>query len=178
MQINKKAANSLIQPFRMSLNQVQLSPQQVASLYNSLLIEPVQAAETAQKSLPYLGGFLQQVLIIVNKDQTQFLTEAEFDFLSNILAACKLTIADVAVINWATAGATDYNEVAKTLHSKTVLLLDADPSFIGLPLFFPHYQIQQFAGTAFLSAPSLHTLESTLEEKKKFWAALKKLFKV
>ncbi|HVG41602.1 MAG TPA: hypothetical protein VM888_08315, partial [Chitinophagaceae bacterium] len=83
---------------------------------------------------------------------------------------------DVAIINWHTTSSFSYENIIKELNSKKIILFDLNPIEFGLPLFFPNYQIQAFTNQVFLAAPSLHTLASTIVEKKNFWAALKQLF--
>ncbi|MBK9568854.1 MAG: hypothetical protein IPO53_02260 [Chitinophagaceae bacterium] len=51
-----------------------------------------------------------------------------------------------------------------------------EPAAFGLPMHFPHYQIQAFAGNSFLYAPSLKELENDRVEKSKLWVCLKRLF--
>jgi hypothetical protein len=161
----------------MSLNHIQLTPQQVAEWYTNVLIE-IPISNAFEKKIHYLGGNLQHILIVINKEGDHFLSDSEFDFLAKILASCKLTIADVAIINWAGKTENSYPAIISALATKIVVLFDLDPLQFGLPLFFPLFQIQPFNQCSFLSAPSLHLLESDMQEKKNLWAALKKLFSV
>jgi len=160
----------------MSLNNIKLNNQQIADLYQNVLIEPVAKDVPEQPVLNFLGGNLENILIVVNKESAAYLTDTEFEFLTNILAACKLTIADVAIINWANNSFDSYASILTELRSKKIILLDLEPTEFGLPLFFPHYQIQPFNNCTFLSAPSLFTLASNVAEKKNFWNALKNFF--
>ena len=160
----------------MSLNDIKLTNQQVAELYQNVLIEPFAKDVPGQQPLNFLGGNLQRILIVVNKEATAFLTDTEFDFLTNILSACKLSIADVAIINWSNNSFDSYTNILEELKSKKVILFDLDPLEFGLPLFFPHYQTQPFNNCTFLSAPPLLILASSVTEKKNFWNALKNFF--
>jgi hypothetical protein len=175
LQRNKKARDQHSKPALMSLNNLTLTSQQLVALYENVLTEPIAKDIPGKNNFPYLGGNLNHILIVVNKEASAFLSDAEFDFLTNILTACKLTIADVAIINKATTP-NAYQQIVSELNSKQVLLFDLNPLQFGLPLFFPHFQIQAFNNCTFLSAPSLHTLEIDVVEKKKFWSALKTLF--
>jgi hypothetical protein len=160
----------------MSLNDIKLTNQQLADLYKDLLVEPLAKDVPQKEHLSYLGGNLGNILIVVNKEAAAFLSDIEFEFLTNILAACKLSIADVAIVNWVNNAALSYEAILAELKTKRVLLFDLDPLAFGLPLYFPHYQIQPFDNRTFLSAPSLHTLASNVGEKKNFWTALKTFF--
>ncbi len=97
-------------------------------------------------------------------------------FLTGILSACKLNLADVAIVNSTNYPDADYKELTKFFASKIVLLFDIEPSAFGLPMSFPHYQIQAFANNSFLYAPSLKDLENDKIEKSKLWVSLKRLF--
>ena len=60
--------------------------------------------------------------------------------------------------------------------SKIVLLFAVEPASFGLPMSFPHFQIQPFAGNSFLFSPSLKELENDKMLKSKLWVCLKRLF--
>ncbi|MEO6069920.1 MAG: hypothetical protein ABIN57_07745 [Chitinophagaceae bacterium] len=176
MQRNKKGADKHNNPLLMSLNDINLTNYQLASLYPNVLVEPMGKAGAELYALNYLGGNLSHILLVINKDFTAFLSDAEFTFLTSILGACKLSIADVAIYNWAQQEVPSHTSILAQLKSKKVLLFDLDPTQFGLPLFFQHYQIQSFNNLTFLSAPSLLAIENNVEEKKNFWNALKELF--
>src|SRR6476469_2598845 len=116
----------------MSLNDIKLTNNQVAALYQSVLIEPFAKDVPDPKPLSFLGGNLQNILIVVNKESAAFLTDTEFEFLTNILSACKLSIADVAIINWSNNTYDSYNKILEELKSKKVILFDLDPLEFGL----------------------------------------------
>ncbi|MBL0130777.1 MAG: hypothetical protein IPP43_06385 [Chitinophagaceae bacterium] len=100
----------------------------------------------------------------------------ELTFLTGILGACKLSLADVAIVNLYNHPQSSYNELTSFFKSKIVFLFDMEPAAFGLPMHFPHYQIQAFAGNSFLYAPSLKELENDRVEKSKLWVCLKRLF--
>ncbi|MEQ1678153.1 MAG: hypothetical protein ABL876_15715, partial [Chitinophagaceae bacterium] len=100
----------------MDINHIDLNPALVANLYAESLIDtnaiitekPVAAPpaesgpsrtdkpETAWKSL---GHNQKNILLIVNNPDVVYLTDNELTFLTGILGACKLTLADVAIVN-------------------------------------------------------------------------------
>lgn len=179
----------------MGLNDLQLSPEIIARLYPFSLIspesaEPIQickqddiapvkktksepAFEAALKSL---GNSHKNILIVVNYPELVHLPDEELSFLTNILAACKLSLDDVAIINQ-----NNYKDIAcKDLlvhfQSKTVFLFGVDPLVFGLPVSFPHFQVQNVAGCTFLFAPSLEENRTDKLIKSKLWVSLRSIF--
>jgi hypothetical protein len=93
----------------------------IAALYGKLLVKdphPMPKAANPSPSLPptterkkpvpesnpdlpllYLGSFERKIGILVHEPEAKHISEASLDFLSRILSACKLTVADVAIVN-------------------------------------------------------------------------------
>lgn len=179
----------------MDLNHVELSPSMLASLYKSSLIESEiipgtkkagqinDIAEKSAKPIPaetaswkWLGNNLKHIIIVVNNREVVYLPDNELTFLTGILTACKLTIADVAIINLNNYPQVSYKELTSFFKSRIVLLFDIEPTSFGLPIDFPKYQLQSFAGNTFLYSSSLNDLENDKLEKSKLWVSLKRLF--
>lgn len=179
----------------MDLNHIELSPFMLAGLYKSSLIESEiipgikkadqinKIAEKSTKSIPvetapwkWLGNNLKHIIIVVNNHEVVYLPDNELTFLTGILTACKLTIADVAIINLNNHPQVSYKELTSFFKSRVVLLFNINPTSFGLPLDFPQYQIQSFAGNTFLYSSSLNELENDKLEKSKLWVSLKRLF--
>lgn len=159
----------------------------VADLYSEVLVAGITEAapelEQPAPSLPInaplnvLGKNEKKVLVVVDNEEMAFLRDNELAFLTNILTACKLSLADVAIINWQHVQA-DYQQVLAQLESKTILLFNVAPLRFGLPFNFPAYQVQQFDKKTFMFAPSLQAIEENVDEKKNLWNALKTLFNI
>lgn len=175
----------------MDLNDLHLPPAALAGLYGKTLIAsteekaPVQrpvapkAEAVAEEKAPAwksLGNNQQQILILVQHPEAVFVTDEEMKFLTGVLTACKLSMADVALVNLHHSPGSSYKELTGFFKSRIVLLFDIAPDSLGLPLRFPHYQLQAFAGNTFLYAPSLSYLEKDKVEKSKLWVSLKRLF--
>jgi hypothetical protein len=170
------------------LNHINLPASVVADLYESSLIDTDEAIVnqpvpdiTANKpgSLPdwkWLGENRKNVLIIVNYSDAVHLPDHDLDFLTGILGACKFSIADVAILNLNNHKEALYKELVTFFKSKIVLLFAVEPALFGLPMNFPHFQIQPFAGNSFLYSPSLKELENDRVLKSKLWVCLKRLF--
>ena len=170
------------------LNQIKLPAMVVAELYHTSLIDPdktsvdqgvSESAEIKPEQLPgwkWLGENRKNVMVIVSYSDAVHLPDHDLDFLTGIIGACKLSMADVAVINLNDHPDASYKELIAFFKPRIVLLLAVEPASFGLPMSFPHYQIQAFANNSFLYSPSLKELENNKVEKSKLWVCLKKLF--
>jgi hypothetical protein len=191
----------------MSFNNIQLPGIVIAGLYKKGIIQgepetvaatapavapvataPVQPAEVttaspspAAATYKLLGNNRQQVVIVVRFPGEVFLPESHLQMLTKMLGACKLNLGDVAIVNEATQGI-DINLLKEQLHPKKLLLFGVTPEETGLPLNFPPFKDQEYAGCVYLCAPGLDQLNMDNEEgktlKKKLWESLKKLFGV
>jgi hypothetical protein len=173
----------------MDINHIQLPANLIAELYTSSLIdtgEPatkatVKAAkpgtESAATGFRSLGENKRNVLIVVNYADAVHIPDGALQFLTNMLSACKLSLADVAIVN-IHQQSTSYKELLQEYKSRIALLFDTEPAGFGLPMSFPFFQIQPFAGCSFLYAPSLMELENDKMQKSKLWVCLKRLFNV
>ncbi len=138
---------------------------------------PVKAAEpTAYK---ILGNNKKQITVVVNCPNDVFVPETDLQFLTKMLGACKLNMADVAIVNHATA-AVAIERMKVQLQPKYVLLFGVEPSTIQLPISFPSFKEQPYAGTTYLFTPALSELNLETEEakvlKRKLWDCLKRIF--
>ncbi len=130
-------------------------------------------------AIKQLGDNNKNVTVIIKNSEVAFLPEEEFSLLSNILKACNLTMADIALVNLAQTPV-HYTEIKKQLNPSHLLLFDLSTSDIELPFSIPAYQLQAYDRCQLLvSAPLRMMLEQTMkakEEKNKLWNALKKMF--
>jgi DNA polymerase III psi subunit len=159
----------------MSLNDVRLTPQLLVDLYGNVLIEPVTKA-APDGGLKMLGQNEKKILIVVNNDAETILPENEQTFLASILTACKLTLNDVAIVNWKDLDKKAYKPVLHQLESRFILLFGITPLQFGLPMDFPPFQVQPFDTRHYLYAPTLAKIQEHKGIKAELWQALKKLF--
>lgn len=131
------------------------------------------------KSLAYLGSNKKNIAIVVEDTEALHLQDELLEFLSNILGACKLNLADVAIVN-KSHQPVDSNRLKAELSPAVVLLFGIETSAIELPFSIPDYKVQQFNNCAYLQAPSLGKFRGTGNdaklEKSKLWVCLKNLF--
>ena len=165
----------------MSLNNIQLNSNLLADLYSDSLVETTTKATPintpAKRQLKYLGNNQKQVLVVVSYESVPFLPDQELSFLTNVLAACKMSIADIGIIN---SSGLDESELLNIidLEAMNILLFGVEPFQIGLPINFPDFQLQAFNNRTYLKAPTLSEIESDKGLKGSLWNSLKALFKI
>jgi hypothetical protein len=129
-------------------------------------------------SISFLGNNLKKITILVKSETAIYLPDDELNFLLGILTACKLSMADIALVNIAKNPDLVYSLLAEQLKAEKVFLFGLNAATIELPLQFPHYQVQPFNNQVYLSSVSLSEMQANKEEKMKLWACLKKIFSI
>ena len=166
----------------MSLDNIQLSPILLQELFKHSLVDIKndQIVETKADVKPFftLGNNRRRILILVESDETLYLPDDQLSFLLGILAACNLTMEDVAILNIMKNKLVTYKTIADELYSEKLFLFGVNPLRIQLPLDFPNYQIQQFNNQIYLTAPSLSNFKDNKAEKTKLWNCLKQIFEL
>lgn len=129
----------------------------------------------------FLGNNNKKITILVNEPGVVFLNEESLVFLTKILGACKLNMADVAVANILQEHI-NIIKINEELTPTVCLLFDVQPDSIELPFNVPEYQIQKYDGCVFMIAPSLEAYYGESNEAKlaktKLWVSLKNIFKL
>ncbi len=187
----------------MDINHIQLNPAALAGLYSDHLVHaggipgseakavteknvsettaaattPI-ASSTSNAAIKSLGSNERNVLLLVSHTDIVFLPDEELKFLTGILAACKLSLADVALVNLAATTAIGYKELLTQFSSNKVLLFGIEPTAIGLPLSFPAFQLQAFNGITYHWCPDLSRMENDRTLKTQLWNNLKILFTI
>jgi len=131
--------------------------------------------------IKYLGEHLKQVTIIVKDELAVYLNENDLTLLSSILSACKLTLADIALINVAQQKLS-LHEILNVLPSKLVMIFDVTSTTLKIKLPTTLYKSIQLGDTYLLFSNSLSLMQggdqSAKLEKGKLWAILKSLFQL
>ncbi len=164
----------------MSLNKIQLPPYLVAEFYKTHLVELNSSTNSNTESkksetLKSLGENKKQIAILVNYSDSVFLADNQLNFLTQLLAACKLNLGDVAIINFHGLKM-DFETIYFQFKTKVVLLFDVAPASLEIPISFPQFQVQKYKETSFLFMPSLQEIESEKTLKIKTWNCLKIIF--
>jgi len=164
----------------MSLDNIQLPPTLIQSLYSKSLYD-LKTGEPgsdiiAAGSIGFLGSNQKKIAILVNSAEAIYLPDDELNFLLGILTACKLSMADIALINVSKNPGLAYTDITEQLKAEKVFLFGVDAATLKLPLQFPHYQVQRYNNQVYLTSVSLTGLQKDKEEKMKLWNCLKNIF--
>lgn len=166
----------------MSLKQIKLAPQTLSDMYTApLFMAETTETESAVKNtsaLKFLGSNNKAITILVNEPGVPFLSDQPFNFLAGILAACKLSMADVALLNMQNLSNKNYQFIETNTRPANMLLFNVACSEIGLPLQFPNFQIQKYNNISYLAAPDLDIIASDKAVKSQLWGCLKSLFQL
>ena len=176
----------------MDLNHIELSPQSVAELYASVLIQsgdnntifPNERKEITEKKTiaddnwKSLGNNQKNILVVVSNNVAFHIPDNELTLLTSILNACKFTVADVAIVNINNHPDAGYKELTVSFNSRYTLLFGIEPAAFGLPMNFPHFQVQSFNNCTYLFSPALSVIETDRDQKRKLWECLKKIFNI
>jgi DNA polymerase III psi subunit len=166
----------------MSLDNIQLPSFVLQELFKNSLIdlkkEEIPLEKTISKEFSTLGNNRRHILILVKSDETLYLPDEELNFLMGILAACNLTMEDVAIMNIKKNKLVTYKTITNELKSEKVFLFGVSPDEIALPIDFPNYQIQQYNNQVYLTSPTLSKFQDNKVEKTKLWNCLKQIFAI
>ncbi|HRP56636.1 hypothetical protein [Agriterribacter sp.] len=165
----------------MSLKNVKLPETLIANLYTAPLagLQNTAGAPTSTTTgLKFLGSNQKQITILVNVSDATYLSDRSFAFLTGVLNACKLNMADVAVININQYTNHNYIELNSITQPRIQLLFGVSPREIGLPIHFPHFQVQPYNNVVYLCAPDLNSIEEDKSLKTRLWAGLKSIFQL
>ncbi len=164
----------------MSLDNIQLPPDIIQSLYGKCLYDlktdKPAAAHKESNNTNFLGSNQKGIAILVNSDEALYLPDEELNFLLGILTACKLSMADIALVNMHKNPGLTYTDITEQVKAEKVFLFGVSTDTLQLPLQFPHYQVQQYNGQVYLSAVTLAEMQKNKEEKMKLWNCLKRIF--
>lgn len=139
------------------------------------------SSNTETSAYKFLGNNQRRVTIVVHFAADVFLPDNHLQFLVKLLGACKLTMADVAIVNAATTPL-HADRLREQLQPACMLLFGVEPTAIQLPLSFPPFKEQQYANCKYLLVPGLNELNQETEAgkqlKRKLWECLKGMFGV
>lgn len=136
---------------------------------------------TPPETFKFLGNNRRHITLLVHSPGSGFMPDNQLTFLTKILEACRMTLADVAIVNHAAAPVT-IAALRQQLQPKIVLLFGVEPTAIRLPINFPTFKQLSYDDCTYLSSPALDQLVPNTEDSKllksKLWVCLKTLFDV
>jgi len=183
----------------MGLNDIQLPAQTVVDLYKNLLCEDDSAVPSAKlkveeptklpkqeainrnkatEQISFLGKNLMQLVILVDYDNEVYLPENQLNFIGNILKACKMNLADVAIVN-VNKQTINIRELSRQLNPQNLVIFGIDTSSINFNRQLTSFDIITYDEMQVFTAPSLDQLNQEGEEgkllKSKLWLCMKKM---
>lgn len=140
---------------------------------------PIEAEEAPIAPVKFLGEHQKKILVLVQDSNAVHLNERNFDLLTSILNACKLTIADIALINLANKNYS-LHQILVQVPSDIVLIFDIPPTQLKIKLPTKIYSPILLGSTQLLFSNNLAQMQgidqASKVEKTKLWTALKMIF--
>ncbi len=166
----------------MTIDNIHLSNFLCQNLFKNSLIghaEVVKTAEISKNSkIHHLGLNNQHILFLVYNEEHKYLADAEMEMLTNLLTACKLSVADIALVNFAHCPGITYEDLITELKSEKILTFGIATKELNLPFNVPDFQIQKFQNQLYLFNPTLKNILNDVHLKKNLWNCLKNLFSI
>ncbi len=173
----------------MGLNDIEIPPAFLAELYSSALIidEKINAAlipsfpgkeeKKGTQTRRSLGENRKNILIVVRHPDYPVLPDDDLKFLTDILNACKLSLAEVVITNTGQSPAV-FNDLKKEFNPVSVILFGVTLEELDIPLRFPEFQVQSYTDQQFLTSPPLSAIKDDKLLKSKLWVSLRKMFNI
>lgn len=158
-------------------------------LYKNVLVETTETKEPQSLSsienqpdthatpASYLGDFNQKVVIYTHSENDLHIAEKDLSFLTKILAACQLNLADVAIINLFRFHNNPIQQIRDMGAEKAILFYpdtiawDLDSATrLYHPMFIHNFQ--------FVLAHELKDIQNQTALKTQLWGSLKILFEL
>jgi hypothetical protein len=175
----------------MGINHLQLSPELIAALYPETLVagnDPVTVKKTIRTAkpvpeppaaYPFLGKNIRSICFLAHYPEGEFLPEVQLDFLQKILAVCKYSLDDIALVNTAHQPF-DLAALRVQFQPRIIFLWGILPASVGLKPGMPDFSISLLDGISVIPVlrPALMSGDSPegKEFKQRLWICLKKLF--
>jgi hypothetical protein len=173
----------------MGINDLRLSTDLIADLYPDSLVEGYKPAKENVRNpkpvadipavYPFLGENIRSVCFLAHYPEGDFLPPDQLRFLQKILAACKLSLNDIALLNIAHI-TFDLAGLRLQLHPKILFLWGISPLSAGLKSELPDFHISVVDGISVIPVASPELMSGSGNEgtefKQRLWISLKKLF--
>jgi hypothetical protein len=164
----------------MNIDKIELNSFTCQSLFSNKLVDSKLSGEINTKlensAIDFLGDNRKKVVFVVNNDKEKYVSNEEMALLNNLLAACKLSLGDISLVNFYPARNIDYEIINERFNAKYILLFGITCAQIGLPFNIPHFQVQKFQDQTYLFNPPFNDLLTDKNSKSALWICLKKMF--
>lgn len=122
----------------------------------------------------FIGENGKNILILNFGEKEEVISKNELMFLTKILQAVQLTLADVAVLRW--DDSYHLSMLQDAFKFQTFICLSQIPTCLQSILPSERYQIKNSSKVQYLFIDSLKEIETDVEKKKLLWKCLKTLF--
>lgn len=165
----------------MSIDNIRIPSSLYKSMYKSNLVDLAKKPHATDgvavgAQIAFLGGNNKHIVFLVKNEECKFLNDGELNFLSSLLHACHITMADIAVINFSKNKGLDHTVINSKLKATKLLSFGVSPADIDLPFTIPYFQVQPFKESKYIFSPALEAIKEDTEAKKLLWAGLQRLF--
>jgi hypothetical protein len=128
--------------------------------------------EEVQKSFNYLGENNKYILIIVKEASTNFLKPNDLGFLLKILAAKKLELNDVAILNLEKTKISNFGSLKEFFACNKMITFGINPQILGMSGIVANKK-SMYKDTPILGTWDLQKLQADKTKKTIFWEELK-----
>ncbi len=128
--------------------------------------------------IEFLGGNKKRIIFLVNDAQNKYLDDLQMIFLADLLSACRLTLADIGLVNFSQNNDKTYHSLTEQLGAKKILMFGITPQQLDLPFAIPFFQIQNFNEQSYLVCPNMQEIQKDQALKKQLWDNLQKIFTI
>lgn len=134
--------------------------------------EEVKPEQTPQKTFDYLGDNNKYILIVVKEASADFLTPPDLGFLLKILAAKKLELSDVAIINIEKIIAPNFDDLKNFFAFNKIITFGINPQLLHITGAVANKK-SIFKEIPVLGTWDLQKLQADKSKKAVFWEELK-----
>ncbi|MEJ8820321.1 hypothetical protein [Lacibacter sp. H407] len=175
----------------MSFDNIQLTDDQLADLYGKQLVivekgdntseTETKAAKTSIAPEPVAataplqgitGKNKKQFMWLVEEHYFPYLNDADFQFLGDVLTACKMNMEDIALVNVAN-NRNHFDELVQQLQPKFIIASGVQVD--ALPIQPADYRVQDQQGYLLCCTETLEAIRTDKSKKSKLWLALKQM---
>jgi hypothetical protein len=164
----------------MSLDNFQITNHLTTELYKESLVlldeKQIKPKSLQSGGFTFLGDNEKNILILVNDTENLHLNEKDLSFLTGILTACKLNLADVALCNLQQNEFNALDDLLNFFKPERIIAFDVSPVQLKTKISSEKYAPLLYNKMYFLFGNRLETISNNLEEKKILWGALKIIF--
>jgi hypothetical protein len=175
----------------MGINDLTLTPALVAALYPETLIVtkelsgdldlglPGLTRDPGKTDYPFLGKNLQSFCFIVSYPDNEFIPETQLAFLQRILAACKYSLNDIAIVNTGRSPV-EIDKLVSQFDPRIIFLWGTGLNVAGINQELPDMVITTWQNISLVPVEKTEMMLGDTPHgtvlKRDLWICLKKLF--